>query len=42
MQEAGIAAVTTIDDLCQKSDRASLIFLVLEKKPPKKTNYVFQ
>lgn len=40
MQEAGIAAVTTIDDLCQKSDRASLIFLVLEINPPQ--NYVFQ
>lgn len=42
MQEAGIAAVTTIDDLCQKSDRASLIFLVLEIKNKKQTNYVFQ
>lgn len=35
MQEAGIAAVTTIDDLCQKSDRASSIFLVLEIKKQK-------
>lgn len=40
MHAAEIAAVTTIDDLCQKSDRASLIFLVLEIK--KQTNYVFQ
>lgn len=41
MQEAGTAAVSTIDDLCQKSDRASLIFLVLEIKR-NNNNYVFQ
>lgn len=41
MQEAGIAAVTTIDDLCQKSDRASLIFLVLEIKKQKNKQTTF-
>lgn len=39
MHAAEIAAVTTIDDLCQKSDRASLIFLVLEIKKKQKLRF---